>query len=361
MKHSVAVIAPVLLALGGVAGTLGTAATRAAAATLPFDTRYPYHSAAFTRFVADSYRAAGTGKPDAFYRWMDHARQRGAAPFSATNGDWSGVLAAERRALARLADPAARAQREIALCVRLHRTIKMIIPRFSLDRGFEFTNTVKFGERQCFLQSVTIAGMLQSMDIEAGVVMVNHNIAGQPTNNGHAVTLVRLANGQDVLVDASDPEPFAKQRGLFVAMPGGEDAYVAPVYALNSAKIPTFTLVRGNRRITPRLVGPLPVAFLRSQFDYYRGERAPGGILAKNKTTAGLEASARFLRAAVREYPRNPLAVYQLGRVYVRQSKTEAARAQFASALRLYQGFGWVPPGARGEAMAAAQARIAVQ
>ena len=60
-----------------------------------------------------------------------------------------------------------------------------------------------------------IAGLAQDMGVNAGVVMVYKNIEGAPTNNGHAVALFKLAEGKDIIVDASDPIPFVEQKGLF--------------------------------------------------------------------------------------------------------------------------------------------------
>jgi hypothetical protein len=77
-----------------------------------------------------------------------------------------------RTKLDRIALPSARAAAERQVCADLHKSIKSRIPRFSLDRGFEFRHTVGRGERQCFLQSVVIASLLQRAGIPAGVAMV---------------------------------------------------------------------------------------------------------------------------------------------------------------------------------------------
>ena len=60
------------------------------------------------------------------------------------------------------------------------------------------------GQRQCFLQSVLIAGLLQRMGISAGVAMVYRNPRGEESNNGHAVTLVKLPDGDDLVADAAE-------------------------------------------------------------------------------------------------------------------------------------------------------------
>ena len=70
------------------------------------------------------------------------------------------LLALEKRELNGIADTSARARKEQAFAAWSHKLTKTIIPRFSLDRGFEFANVVRYGERQCFLQSVLIASLV---------------------------------------------------------------------------------------------------------------------------------------------------------------------------------------------------------
>ena len=325
--------------------TLSAAAAVAAAPTVPTGARerYPYGSAPFSRFVADSYRYAGAGDPRAFFRWMDAALAR-----RAPGDTWSARLAARRRALQGIGDPVRRARAEKAWCASLHKTIKTTIPRFSLDRGFEFANAARRGERQCFLQSVLIAGLLQASGVDAGVIMISRNDRGRPTNNGHAVTLVKLSDGTDVLIDASRPRPFARHQGLFGRVGNDGYRYVLPVFA-NAASpvILRYTAVDGGRGAATPGLRPAEIDFLRSQFAYYRGERAPGGALSARPTAAGLEAAARNLRTSVGACPRNPLPVYFLGRVYQKQRRTPEARTQFERARLLYERAGWVPAGMR--------------
>ncbi len=97
-----------------------------------------------------------------------------------------------------------------------------MLPKFSLDRGYEFRHSVDRLERQCFLQSVLIAGLMQRMGMEAGVVMIYRNQKGEASNLGHATVVLKLDNGRDIMVDASDPHPFMRHRGVFAAhrLPG---------------------------------------------------------------------------------------------------------------------------------------------
>ena len=185
------------------------------------DDRYAYASPAFTLFVDDSFKDGGSGSADDFYHWFsdayDHSTKRYLGHPDLSLED---LLDAKREDLAAISDPGRRAAAEQEFCYWIHGMVKAVIPRFSLDRGFEFRHTVKYGERQCFLQSILVSGMLQRAGLDAGVAMVSRNIAGTDTNNGHAVSVVRLADGNHTLVDCSDPEPFVRHHGLYVRAQG---------------------------------------------------------------------------------------------------------------------------------------------
>lgn len=276
--------------------------------------KFSYGSVAFRTFVQDSL----PNEDGTFFRWFEESlRQSG-------YGGVNALLASEK-------DPE-------KLAAKLHAAIKKAIPKFSLDRGFEFRETVSRGERQCFLQSALLAGLMQRAGYDAGVAMVWKNQLGATSNNGHAVPLIRTKQG-DLIVDCSDPEPFMKHQGLYLRDGKGAYRFVQPQY--DGVRIVGYQPLSGGS-LTAQGLG---LDFLRSQFDYYRGERAPGGFLAAPKTASGLAASARYLERAQRECAENALAVYVLGRVYARQGKMELARAQYERAARLYRAAGWVPPG----------------
>lgn len=296
--------------------------------------QFPYGSARFAKFVSDSYGAKGAGDPRAFFQWFDREFQK------VEGKTVDSYLAARKKQIEAAKD---RAGAEKALGGDLHRIVKKTIPKFSLDRGFEFVNTTNLGERQCFLQSVLVASLLQEAGVDSGVAMVYKNIAGQPTNNGHAVALVRLGNGTDVIVDCSDPEPFVEQKGLFLRSGERKYRYVEPVY--ENAIIKAYRPDGQSQEIQPRSVAMLDVPFLDSQFDYYRGERSIGGVLASKPTKVGLGESVRYLSKSVMECPENPLAVYMLGRAYRKQGRTDLAMKQFRAAKALYEKDGWVPQG----------------
>jgi hypothetical protein len=190
-----------------------------------------------------------------------------------------------------------------------------------------------------------MASLLQAMGVDAGVVMVYRNPGGYEINNSHATVLVELSGGQDLLVDASYPDPFIRHRGLFVRCP--EYRYVDVIYERGSARISHYRAVEGRGRIDTTQVRPLDLSFLQSQFYFYRGERADGGALARTKTSGGLEASRRYLETSLRLCPRNPLPAYFLIRVYDEQGETEAAREMRTLARRLYSESGWVPASLR--------------
>ncbi|RIH82860.1 Tetratricopeptide repeat protein [Meiothermus luteus] len=300
--------------------------------------QYPYRSIVFGRFLDDSYALAPTPGPKPFREWLEAAYQ------ARYQESLRQALAQRRARLEATPDPRKRAALEEATAAWLHRAVKALIPRFSLERGFEFFNAVRFGERQCLLQSVLIAGLLQEAGLEAGVAMVWKNPLGQESNLGHAVALLRGSDGQDRLVDASDPTPFMRHPGLYLWDASARDYRFVEVSFGPEGVVRGYTRLADGRPLPLGQARPLDTAFLRSQFDYYRGERAPGGFIGPS-TPAGLEASARFLERAIVRQPRNPLAVYGLGYVYRKQGRLEAARKQFQRAYRLYLAQGHVPPG----------------
>jgi hypothetical protein len=189
--------------------------------------------------------------------------------------------------------------------------------------------------------------------------MVYKNIAGQASNNGHAVTLMKCADGKDVLVDCSDPKPFVRHKGLFVKdAQNGTYRYVEPVFDGPSATIVAYHPDSERERLDTSDIEPLDYRFVRSQIEYYRGERTPGGLLAAHPTWDGLEKEAQHLRTSVEECPQNPLATYMLGRVYLKEAKTRKARRLLTIAYVLYARFGRVPQGCR-DAIAEARMSLA--
>lgn len=305
---------------------------------------YPYASPRFDQFVMESYSYHCSKQWRGFYDRMDRAYKTHRSHFIGwKNAHLKGMLDSESSRLYAIAGKSELARAELALSANLHRFIKMAIPTFSLDRGFEFYYTHKRGERQCFLQSILIAGMLQRAGVNAGVVMVYKNINGEESNNGHAVNLVRLSNGRDIIVDASEPKPFAKHKGLFIRQTAY--AYVDPVFGPCSDEILHFKSASNGKSIERARVNALDYDFLRSQFWYYRGERAIGGLILLPKTKAGLKASEQALRMSVKICPKNPLAVFTLGRVYMAEGKMRHARKVIADARKLYAQSGWMPAG----------------
>jgi hypothetical protein len=309
-----------------------------------------YGSPGFDALIADSYRLFPGEPLPSFETFLDRAiadaglRYRDTPPTSLVS-----LLEEEKNKIAAIADPAGRAEAETRLAVFLHAAVKRAIPRFSLDRGFEFANAVRLGERQCFLQAVLISACLRRGGVDAGSLMVWANEKGRISNLGHAVAFVRLADGRILLVDASDPTPFVRHRGIYAFLAGRGRTFLRVEYA-SDAPSPTRLTAAGDGSEIPadRLVG-LPSSFLRSQFDYYRGERAPGGILApsKTRTPSGLENSIRLLSRSVSEDPANPLALYTLGRALRKAGREDEARRDIASAASLYRDAGYLPPGVR--------------
>lgn len=297
--------------------------------------RLAYGSAEFRALVEESYRHAGARGLPGFEAWWEERYER-------TFGRSLRQALAEARArLGNATSAAERAARQLEVARWAHRTVKTLLPNFDVNRGHEFANAVRFGARQCYLQSVLVASLLQAAGVPAGVFMVWRNPQGQESNNGHATAFALLGTGDHALVDASYPEPFVPHRGVF-GRTGDGYRFLEPVYG-NGGRIVAYRRPDGRRQ--PGGVGGLDAGFVRSQFHYYRGERAPGGPLARRPTPEGLRVAARFLREAERVAPANALAAYMLGHVYRRQGRTAAARAQYLRAYRLYATYGWVPSG----------------
>jgi len=306
---------------------------------------YPYRSAAFTTFIQDSYKESPSQGVQPFYDWLEAAYAKTPAAKLPGYQQLSLVeaLAQRKQELAALKDVAARTKLELDTGAWLHKLVKSTILKFSLDRGFEFTYAVTNSERQCLLQSVLIAGMLQDMGIQAGAYMVWKNNKGQVSNLGHVTAIIKLSDGRDVEIDASEPTPFFTHQGIFAPI-NGKYQFAQPVFNADNT-ISAYQVVATGQTVKPAAVTPLSFDYLRSQFYYYRGERAPGGFLAAPKTPEGLAASQRFLEQAVQYAPENPLATYVLGSVLLREGQTQAARSYIQKGYQLYQQYGYIPDG----------------
>jgi len=303
------------------------------------------HSNAFKRLVRDSYEWGNAGDPNGFFSWLDtRFREVKAKCNGLQDGSLDLLLRNERHKLGRIQSVGLRASEEQNFAGLLHKLVKVMIPRFSLNRGFEFYNVVRYGERQCLLQSVLITGLLEDAGLKSGIAMVYKNERGEISNNGHAVTIVKLADGHDIIVDASEPVPFAKQKGLMMIV-NGSYRYVEPQYANKSPIIIAYKQANSGSVLKPSQVNVLDYDFVRSQFFFYRGERAPDGLLAAHPTSKGLLSSEYAMTLSVKICPRNPLSVYTLGRIYAMEGHKRLAAEQFERACKLYNKYGWVPDG----------------
>ncbi len=228
------------------------------------------------------------------------------------------------------------------ICANLHQAVKKSLPTFTLDRGFEFSNAAIRGERQCLLQSVWIASLLRELKVDAGIAMVWKNDKGQVSNMGHVCAVAALPNGQRVVVDCSDPQPFIEHRGLFMSVEGAGYRFVEPSYKhgiMVSAKdLKTDKVISSDRLKT------LDESYVRSQFSFYRGERAPGGFMGKPPTKAGLAASEKLFRLSMGQNPNNPLSTWLLSLTLGKQGKLQEAKVFKDQARNLYEKFGWIPP-----------------
>jgi hypothetical protein len=318
-----------------------------------FTDSYPYGSEQFDAYIRNSYAETGRGYYKEFYAWMntsytswrDNAVQNDIFPF--TGAEKLGFMEMcnwAHRQLTGETDAAAREKQELKLSIGVHTIIKGTITRFSLQRGYEFANVVQYGERQCFLQSVLIASILQSAGMEAGVVMVYKNERGEESNNGHAVVLARLTGNEDVLVDASEATPFAKHQGLFCNSADGT-VYVEPQYDETGIYIISYNRASGAGTMERNAIRCQGLPFLESMFDVYRGEWIAGGFHDSMKTREGLGLAGKYFMRGIKVCPENPLAAYFCGRVQEELKENELARAYFIQAQRLYQKSGWLPEG----------------
>ncbi|WP_019584874.1 hypothetical protein [Deinococcus apachensis] len=291
--------------------------------------------------AADSYRLAGLS--GSFETWLADAYSRAGVPLGKGGTSLTAALDARRAQLA-AARGAERDRLARDTAAWAHRFIKKAVPKFSLERGFEFASLVKTGERQCLLQSTVIAGLLQRAGLNAGLVMVWKSQSGQESNLGHVTSVLRLPSGTgDIQVDASEPEPFARHQGVLAWADGGY-RFLSPRF---SGDVMTgYARADGKGSVGASALTFLDLSYLRSQFNYYRGERAPGGFLGTGTgkaTPAGLKVSEAFLRTALRDNPNNALAAGVLGSVQRKLGDEDAARAQYLAAGRLYAGQGHLP------------------
>ena len=292
--------------------------------------KYELGGATFDGFVQESFQVVGKGKPADFYAFIEKGIQ------ASQSSSWTAWINLKRGELSASTDK--RATRE-AIAAELHRIIKRVIPKFSLDRGFEFAYTTTLGERQCFLQSVLIGSILQRVGIETGTVMVYRNPKGETSNLGHACNLVRFDETTSALVDASDPTPFNNHQGIFLRVKG-KYQFIRPQFS--GAHIASFWTSKGSSEPLSA-VQPLPLEYINSMFDYYRAERTPSGLLAAKPSVDGMKRSVMFLERSVRRSSQNPLAVYQLARAYLMQDRIGQAELRLRHAVRLYRSAGWEP------------------
>ena len=312
----------------------------------PADARYAYGSPEFGALAQTSYQLNALSSPG-FTAWMESKYADARLPLEGAKTLAAGLDA--RQAALELASGAQRDRLAQDTAQWTHTFIKKILPKFSLERGYEFAAAVQGGQRQCLLQSVLIAAMLQRAGLDAGAVMVWQNDKGRESNLGHVVALLTLPSGKAALLDdASDPKPFMTHQGLMLR-DGQTYRFVHPVYT--GEQISAFRRADNQGPVTLAAARPLDLAYLKSQFDYYRGERAPGGFMGAGGTgngkrdPAGLKQSALFLQSAVKNNSRNALATYVLGLVERQQGQLAPAKAHIRAGAALYQAQGHLPAG----------------
>ncbi len=336
---------------------LGLLGAAYAGAPTPPDAAYAYGTPAFAALTQDSYALRALSAPE-FGRWLEGKYAAAHLPLAGGKTLRAGLAA--RRAALNSASGAPRDRLAQDTAQWAHTFIKKILPNFSLERGYEFAFAVQFGQRQCLLQSLLIAALLQRAGLDAGAVMVWQNSEGQESNLGHVVALLRLPSGQAALLDdASDPQPFMTHQGLLLRE-GENYRFVHPVYS--GEKITGFTRADTQAELALGAARPLDLAYLKSQVNYYRGERAPGGFMGAGgnnggkSDAAGLSRSADFLKRALSDNPHNALATYVLGLVERKQGQWVQAKAHILAGVKLYQAQGHLPAGSA-DALTWAQAQ----
>lgn len=317
-------------------------ATGAKAATLPADLTYGGDN--FRALAAESYKLAGLSGD--FTTWLSDAYAKAGVPLG-DGKTLDDALSARKAALDAAKTPAEKDKLARDTAAWAHKFIKKVVPKFSLERGYEFASIVKTGERQCLLQSTIIAGLLQKAGLNAGLVMVWKSMSGQESNLGHVTSVLRLPSGAgDVQVDASEPEPFATHSGIL--------AWVGDSYRFMEAQFGPDALISSYKRsdgkgsVKPANMTFLSLNYVRSQYDYYRAERAIGGVLGTGTgkaTPAGLKTSEMYLRRALATEPQNALAASVFGTVLRKLGKNAEAQAQYRKAAVIYQLEGYMPSG----------------
>lgn len=297
---------------------------------------HPYGGPELDRWVRESFALHNIPRHRDFYVGFESAWQK------SSGESLPAWIARTRTALAQVRGES-RARREARLVLALeeaHRHLKRAIPRFSLDRGFEFALTHRLGERQCFLQSVLLDSILHGAGIRSGTVMVYRNPQGAESNLGHACNLVKVGDHRFVLIDASHSAAKILHQGLYLRV-AGEYRFVRPREA--NGVIVGWQFESGDALRPAHSINPLDRDYLDSMFDYYRGERVPEGLLSAKPTAAGLRQSIDFLSASVRHSGHNPLAMFQLARAHSKAGQHDAAREHAARAIAIYRRGGFTP------------------
>ena len=115
------------------------------------DQTCPYSGERFKSITRDSYKYMRSGKPDEFYRWMERSyKTHYKHLLNAENTSLNLYLIKEKQYLTNIKNKKEKANMEMQLGGCLHKYIKSAITKFSLERGFEFYNTVSLGRAAVF-------------------------------------------------------------------------------------------------------------------------------------------------------------------------------------------------------------------
>lgn len=126
----------------------------------PLALSFPLESPAFHQLVEDSHAQVPGAPP--FLPWLKPAYHKGFGPSS--HGAYAGD---PEKALRQLAD-----RPPLEAATWAFQVVKRLLPRFSLEEGYELAYAALKGERQCLLQDTLVQGLLESMGFTAGIFMV---------------------------------------------------------------------------------------------------------------------------------------------------------------------------------------------
>jgi len=163
------------------------------------------------------------------------------------------ALARHRTQLAGFSDLKETVALQLASAAWLHRMVQRVVshPRPKPKSAFDPP-----GLWACISPwSVLLTGLLQELGLDAGIAL---------EVRGRAVTILRLASGHDVLLDAANPTPFSQPGALLIWDSLAQDYRWVEVGYEADGSITSYTRQGDAWLLRPSDITPLSPAFLRS-------------------------------------------------------------------------------------------------